>query len=177
MKIAVKTIEGGSAGEIDLAGLPAEGWERTATVSVPPRAVYEYSTRYSAVADEFVMPVLKRQFGKPMDYQFEALSPEEQRWADDAVRCAYDQSTLSYQRLRKAGVSREDARSVLPLGTQTHLIASSHLKGWLRFLAQRTEPHAQDEIREDVAAPIEAFLTEALPVSMSAWIAAGRRAL
>ena len=26
--------------------LPLEGWERTATVTVPPHSVYEYSTRY-----------------------------------------------------------------------------------------------------------------------------------
>ena len=26
--------------------LPPEGWERTATVTVPPRSLYEYSTRY-----------------------------------------------------------------------------------------------------------------------------------
>ena len=26
--------------------LPPEGWERTATVAVPPKQVYEYSTRY-----------------------------------------------------------------------------------------------------------------------------------
>ncbi len=29
-----------------LEGLPPEAWERTATVSVPPNKVYEYSTRY-----------------------------------------------------------------------------------------------------------------------------------
>lgn len=136
----------------------------------------EYSTRYSEVEDEFVMPPLKRQIGKAMDYTFGPLSAEEQRWAEDAVRCAYDQSMLSYQRLRKAGVSREDARSVLPLGTQTHLIASSHLKGWLRFLAQRTDPHAQDEIR-GIATEIETHLRTAFPVSLAAWDAEGRRPL
>lgn len=136
----------------------------------------EYSTRYSEVADEFVMPRFKQQTGKSMDYGFAPLPSDVERLAEDITRLHYEASYRRYQNLLQVGVSREDARSVLPLGTKTHLIASSHLKGWLRFLAQRTDPHAQDEIRA-IAAAIEIELCAAFPKSMAAWHDAGRRAL
>ena len=136
----------------------------------------EHSTRYSEMPEEFVMPSLKRQIGKAMDYTFTPLYPSERYTAEKAMETAYQASYAAYKELRRQGISREDARSVLPLGLQTHLIASSHLKGWLRFLAQRTDPHAQDEIR-GVAHEIEAHLRAAFPVALDAWDQCGRRAL
>ena len=137
--------------------------------------INEHSTRYSEMPDEFVTPTIKRQIGKAMDYQFEPMSGPELNTALTIVDYAYSVAHRAYADLLRWGVSREDARSVLPLGLQTHLIVSSHLKGWLRFLAQRTDPHAQDEIR-GIATEIEGHLREAFPHSLSAWDAAGRRA-
>ncbi len=136
----------------------------------------EYSTRYSEMPDDFVMPTLKRQIGKSMDYQFGAMEITGAMAAEQAVSLAYQDAYRTYRELLNYGLSREDARSVLPLGTKTHLIAASHLKGWFRFLAQRTDPHAQDEIR-GIATEIERHLAEAFPVSVLAWIENGRRAL
>lgn len=136
----------------------------------------EYSTRYSEMPAEFVMPTFKRQIGKSMDYQFEPLGDENTETAKHLIESQYRLSHNTYRNLLSLGVSREDARSVLPLGLKTHLIASSHLKGWLRFLAQRTDPHAQDEIR-GIAHEIEVHLRTAFPVSLAAWDSYGRRAL
>lgn len=134
----------------------------------------EYSTRYSEMPDEFVTPPLKRQIGKAMNYRFE-LHPD----ADTAagwVQEAYERAHATYRGLLALGFSREDARSVLPLGLKTHLIVSGHLKGWLRFLSQRTDLHAQDEIRA-IANEIETHLRTAFPHSVAAWDANGRKAL
>lgn len=135
--------------------------------------INEHSTRYSEMADEFVTPALKRQVGKAMAYAFEPLPVAVVEEAQASVRRAYERAYQSYYDLLKIGVSREDARSVLPLGMKTRLIASSHLKGWLRFLAQRTDPHAQDEIR-GIANEIEAALSAQYPEAMAAWNEAGR---
>lgn len=138
--------------------------------------INEHSTRYSEMPDEFVMPPLKSQVGKAMDYTFSPMDGTARSVAEGSVAHAYEQAYQSYHDLLRFGVAREDARSVLPLGLKTRLIVSCHLKGWLRFLSQRTDPHAQDEIRE-IAFAIEEHLARALPVSLAAWASAGRRAL
>lgn len=136
----------------------------------------EHSTRYSEMRDDFVAPNLKRQIGKAMDYQFEPLDGTAFDIAMGTVSRAYEVAYQCYHDLLRFGVSREDARSVLPLGLRTRLIASSHLKGWLRFLSQRTDPHAQDEIRA-VASEIETLLRGQFPAALAAWDESGRRAM
>lgn len=135
----------------------------------------EHSTRYSEMPDEFVMPPLKRQIGKAMDYVFTELDDSIRTNNQERIAAFYAESYRLYQSLLADGISREDARYVLPLGMKTRLIVSGNLRGWLRFLAQRTDPHAQDEIRA-VATEIEAHLRTAFPVSLDAWDSYGRRA-
>ena len=140
-------------------------------------AINERSTRYSEFSDEFVMPTLKRQVGKAMDYQYEPLATVDRDIAASVIEHAYREAHAKYRWLvTEAGIAKEDARSVLPLGMQTALIVSGDLVAWLRFLSRRTDPHAQDEIRE-IAHEIEAQLRQAVPVTLDAWDAAGRRAL
>ena len=45
------------------------------------------------------------------------------------------------------GCPRELARSVLPVGTYSHMFAKANLHNWFKFLAERLHPHAQYEIR------------------------------
>ncbi len=136
----------------------------------------EHSTRYSKMPEAFVVPPLKQQIGKSMDYAFVPLPTEIRQAALAIINESYASAYRDYNDLLNMGVSREDARSVLPLGTMTHLIVSSHMKGWLRFMAQRLDPHAQDEIRE-IANVIEEQFIAQTPVSMQAWTDFGRRAL
>lgn len=139
-------------------------------------AISEHSTRYSEMPDAFVMPTLKRQVGRAMDYEFAELSDFDRVWAEASIEEAYANAYQTYQALLKHGVSREDARSVLPLGLKTALIVSGDLVAWLRFLSRRTDLHAQDEIRA-IAIAIEGHLSAAFPHSVAAWDADGRRAL
>ncbi len=139
-------------------------------------AISEHSTRYSEMPEEFVYPAIKRQVGKPMDYQFEPMDDEDHANSVEDIRGAYEDAYMIYQRLLKRGMCREDARSVLPLGTKTSLIVSGDLVAWLRFLSRRTDAHAQDEIR-GIANEIEKHLRTAFPHSVAAWNSEGRRAL
>lgn len=138
--------------------------------------INERSTRYSEFEDEFVAPPLKRQIGRPLDYAYEPLDGADADVAANVVRHAYRAAYAKYRQLLDLGVAREDARAVLPLGLRTALVASGDLHGWLRFLARRTHPHAQDEIR-GVANEIEASLRGHVPHTIAAWKAAGRRTL
>ena len=53
-----------------------------------------------------------------------------------------------YVKLRDEGVKAEDARSVLPLATETKMVLSFGKKGLLHFLEERCAPGAQGEIRQ-----------------------------
>lgn len=139
-------------------------------------AINERSTRYSEFSDEFIIPPLKRQVGKPMDYTYEPLEATELNAAYQKVYESYMASYKTYSDLLKDGISKEDARSVLPLGMQTALIVSGDLVGWLRFLSRRTHPHAQLEIRT-IANTIEKDLGTIAPITLDAWRQTGRRPL
>ena len=52
-----------------------------------------------------------------------------------------------YHALIKDGCPRELARSVLPVGTYSHMFATANLHNWFNFLRERLHPHAQYEIR------------------------------
>lgn len=138
-------------------------------------AINERSTRYSEFSDQFVMPRLKRQIGKAMDYQYEPLTGDDRRDAEGCIQHAYQRAYETYKGLIDGGLAKEDARSVLPLGMETALIVSGDLVAWLRFLARRTHPHAQDEIRT-LAHAVEMHLSTIVPVTLAAWTDSGRRA-
>ena len=63
---------------------------------------------------------------------------------------------------------RELARSVLPVGTYSHMFASANLFNWMRFCKERMHPHAQYEIRV-YAEVICEMLCEVAPVAMRAF--------
>jgi len=66
---------------------------------------------------------------------------------DTRISSAYQSAMARYQELRADGVSKEDARFVLPEGTQTELIVTGNLQSWLDFVKLRADTHAQREIR------------------------------
>jgi thymidylate synthase (FAD) len=67
--------------------------------------------------------------------------------SDTHISSLYQTAYRVYQDLIKAGVKKEDARFVLPEGTQTELIVTGNLQAWLDFIKLRADKHAQWEIR------------------------------
>lgn len=82
--------------------------------------------------------------------------------SDTAISSLYQTAYRVYQDLLKAGVRKEDARFVLPEGTQTELIVTGNLQAWLDFVQLRGDVHAQYEIRS-VAQQINNILAEKVP--------------
>jgi thymidylate synthase (FAD) len=72
-----------------------------------------------------------------------------------------------YQRLVKSGVCPEQARFILPQGCIVNWYWTGSLAAYARFYTQRTDPHAQKEIR-DLAEIIGAKIGELFPVSWAA---------
>ena len=67
-----------------------------------------------------------------------------------------------YSQLRKNGVKKEDARSILPMNTQTKMYVSGNLQAFLHFINLRKEKKAQKEIQE-VAKLMEEALLKKFP--------------
>lgn len=67
--------------------------------------------------------------------------------SDTHISSLYQTAYRVYQDLLEAGVKKEDARFVLPEGTQTELIVTGNFQAWLDFIRLRADKHAQWEIR------------------------------
>jgi len=59
----------------------------------------------------------------------------------------YDQALNVYERLIEQGVSREQARYVLPMSTMTTFYMSGNFHNWIKFLKLRCDEHTQYETR------------------------------
>ena len=67
-----------------------------------------------------------------------------------------------YDELIEAGVAKECARAVLPLGTQTTMYMNGTVRSWIHYILLRTEENTQKEHR-DVANAIKAIFIEQFP--------------
>lgn len=81
---------------------------------------------------------------------------------DTKISGLYQTAHRVYQELLAAGVKKEDARYVLPEGTQTELIVVGNLQAWFDFVKLRADKHAQHEIRT-VAKTINNILSNECP--------------
>ena len=86
----------------------------------------------------------------------------------DGLYDMHIQASLNlYNSMIKGGVCAEQARFVLPQSMMTEAIISHSLYGWANFFNQRTDPHAQQEIR-DLAKQIGQQIEPLFPVSWPA---------
>jgi thymidylate synthase (FAD) len=88
----------------------------------------------------------------------ESLAPHEQ-----TVSNFLTLSKEVYTQLREAGVSKQDARYILPQAQETELFVSGNYQAWKDFIKLRTSISAQIEVRE-VALAIEKELQQIAPI-------------
>jgi thymidylate synthase (FAD) len=135
----------------------------------------EYSLRYKRMIPRFYVPevlfidVKRSQLGD---------SPEAVENSDSLKNVlvdSYQNSWDKYRYLIEAGVRKEQARLVLPLGAFTELRLSGDLRNLMHFLNLRLDPHAQLEAR-DLGEKMYRLLVVSFPLSMSVWDRYGRGA-
>jgi thymidylate synthase (FAD) len=73
-----------------------------------------------------------------------------------------------YKNMLEAGISKEQARAVLPSGICTNWVWTSSLQAILNFLQLRLEESAQKEI-QDIASEIKNLITPKIPSCMEIW--------
>jgi thymidylate synthase (FAD) len=79
-----------------------------------------------------------------------------------------EKSIKTYEYLLENGVSREQARGVLPVTTYTEFIYTTNLHSLMHFLKLRLHEHAQLEIRLYAKALLDIAI-QFFPISLNAW--------
>ncbi len=138
----------------------------------------EFSMRYAKATDDFYVPELddvRTQVGKPGAYSFEPVEPELAEETREALEAVYEQAFATYERLVEAGVARELARSVIPVGAYTEFYWTVNARALMNFVSLRAAETAQREIRR-YAEAVETFLAAEMPVTHAAFVANDRTA-
>jgi thymidylate synthase (FAD) len=141
----------------------------------------EMSARYAPLPDVNYVPTEERLLagGGHLTKQSgsvagaDALTRDEARLFQQALCNSYEAAEANYQRALKAGVPKELARLVLPVGRYSRMRATANLRNWMQFLALRDDANAQWEIRQ-FAAAVRDMLSEKFPRTM-ALFAEGRQ--
>lgn len=133
-------------------------------------SINEVSLRYVQATEEFYIPEVDRcQKQSETNKQGSSVEVvEKPGLVQDIIETAGRASFIAYQDLIDQGLSKELARTVLPLGTYTEWFWQNDLHNTLHFLRLRLDPHAQYEIRVYAEAMLE-LLKPIFPTIIAAW--------
>ncbi|MGV9317234.1 FAD-dependent thymidylate synthase [Streptomyces sp. NPDC003691] len=143
----------------------------------------EESGRYRELDPVFYVPGQDRklvQEGRPGKYVFIDGSPEQHKIVSEAMEDSYRRSYETYQEMLGAGIAREVARSVLPVGLFSSMYATCNARSLMHFLGLRTQ-HEQAKVPsfpqreiEMVGEQMERRWAELMPLTHAAFNANGR---
>lgn len=134
----------------------------------------ELSARYRELPEEFYVPepeAIGMQSAKNKQGRTVENTPEmiEKRQREVAWMTQHMTDSFGiYRSLLKEGWPRELARSVLPVGTYSHMFATVNLLNLMKFLTLRCDEHAQHEIRV-YADAMRDLIRPIVPECISAW--------
>lgn len=98
----------------------------------------------------------------------ETLKNDTHTLAAHIYETACKRSFDAYHSLLSIGVCKEQARAVLPLATFTQFIFTASLQAWWNFYRQRSDAHAQAEIRV-YADALDQLIVNYFPVCWNAF--------
>ncbi|MFD7835601.1 FAD-dependent thymidylate synthase [Streptomyces sp. NPDC059761] len=143
----------------------------------------EESGRYRELKPVFYVPGPDRklvQKGRPGKYEFVDGSPSLHGTVATTLAESYDKAYWDYQKLLEAGVAREVARLVLPVGLYSSMYATCNARSLMHFLGLRTKhelasvPSFPQREIEMVGEQMEACWAELMPITYAAFNANGR---
>lgn len=151
--------------QVKLPVMAIRQWHRHRTQSYS-----EVSARYTELPEEFYVPELGQITSQSKDNK--QMRTEDQNPHAERIREALHRSQeacfAEYHKLLDLGCPRELARTVLPFGTYTKMQATANLHNWLKFISERSHPHAQHEIRVYSDALLT-ILEELYPLAVAAF--------
>lgn len=130
----------------------------------------EISARYKALPEEFYVPELAQITTQSSDNK--QMRTDEQNKYAFVIQNKICQTNVrafnEYNHMIEIGCPRELARSVLPVGTYSHMFATANLNNWFKFITERIHPHAQYEIRVYAIALLD-ILEGIVPAAVAAF--------
>jgi thymidylate synthase (FAD) len=145
----------------------------------------EESGRYRELGSVFYIPDERRdlvQVGKPGAYTFQPGSQHQHLVMSQVMNHAYREAWRAYQAMLNAGIAREVARMVLPVGIFSTMYATCNARSLMHFLSLRTKDYRstvpsfpQREI-EMAAEKMEALWSTLMPKTHNAFCDYGRMA-
>jgi thymidylate synthase (FAD) len=143
----------------------------------------EESGRYRQLDPVFYVPAPDRklvQQGKPGAYVFVDGTPDQHKIVEEATRRACEAAYAAYLEMLDAGVAREVARGVLPVGTYSSMYVTCNARSLMSLLSLRTRredskfPSFPQREIEMVAEKMEAEWARLMPLTHAAFEANGR---
>ncbi len=143
----------------------------------------EESGRYRQLRPVFYVPGPQRklvQEGKPGAYTFVDGTPEQHKLAVEATQESCRRAYAAYLEMLDAGVAREVARIVLPVGTYSSMYVTMNARALMNFLSLRTKrddstfPSFPQREIEMVAELMEDAWAARMPLTHEAFCTGGR---
>ena len=143
----------------------------------------EESGRYRELQPVFYVPDESRklvQEGRPGKYVFVEGTQAQQELVGRVMEDSYVHAYEAYQEMLAAGVAREVARSVLPVGLYSSMYATCNARSLMHFLGLRTQhelakvPSFPQREIEMVGEKMEAEWAKLMPLTYAAFNANGR---
>ncbi|MEW2350255.1 FAD-dependent thymidylate synthase [Streptomyces sp. NPDC006684] len=145
----------------------------------------EESGRYRELQPVFYVPGPERklvQEGRPGKYVFVDGTPEQHSLTERSMQESYRQAYETYQEMLAAGVAREVARAVLPVGLYSSMYATCNARSLMHFLGLRTQhelakvPSFPQREIEMVGERMEELWAGLMPLTRAAFNKNGRMA-
>ena len=143
----------------------------------------EESGRYRELRPNFYIPDNERklvQIGKPGSYTFIDGTDEQYEITVSAIKESCVIAYENYKKMLDAGVAREVARAVLPVGLYSTMYVTMNARALMNFLSLRTSregshfpSYPQREI-EMVAEKMEQYFASLMPITHEAFEKSGR---
>lgn len=131
----------------------------------------EISARYAELPEEFYVPELEQittQSASNKQMRTDEKNPWAERIRYAIEHCNKEAFEVYRDLINDSGCPRELARSVLPVGTYSHMFATVDLHNLMHFLRLRLHSHAQYEIRVYAEAMLK-LIEPIVPYSVKAF--------
>ena len=144
------------------------GIETTSNSSTKDHAWNEISGRYVPVSDYYEPSVWRKQSDDNKQASEGVLDDLQQKRMTDAYNDLMRKVRMTYDRMVKAGMAKEQARIILPLNQYTEVYWTASFQAVMNFIELRNEKTSQWEIQEYAKVMLEQ-MKEVFPKTTKIW--------
>ena len=144
------------------------GIETTSNSSTKDHAWNEISGRYVPVEDYYEPSVWRKQSDDNKQASEGVLDDLQQRRMDDAYNDLMRKVRMTYDKMVKAGMAKEQARIILQLNQYTEVYWTASFQAIMNFIELRDEPTSQWEIQQ-YAKVMKELMFDVYPKTTEIW--------